>query len=1829
MKQFYSRYLAALGLLVGTWLPAKAQTEVSRQAAELALQTREQWAGTGVAAADLRISSARTEGAGLLYAYPQQLQAGIPVYNQVATLVFKSGKLAHHAGSFVPAKAFAGLSAAPRVTAGAAVATAVASLPGHPDFSPASLGAANGPDKQQSFAAAGVARRPIEARLVWAMGPNRTPRLAWNVNVDVKASADWLNIRVDANTGRVLEQDNWTVNEKAEHMAGPAHSDETSASPTRGAASTLSRPSGAKKVSAVTPASYIVVPFPGERPDVTTPVADTNPWLRAGAGNAATTHGWHFDGTTNYLDTRGNNVWAYDDSLKTNAPGRFATSTGTASSLVFNYAPDFTKAATLGKNRRAATVNLFYWNNLMHDVMYQYGFNEASANFQTDNLGRGGTGADHVRAEAQDGGGTNNANFSTPPDGTSGRMQMYLFSAPAKVNVTAPAAAVASYNAVEGAVSTNNKLAAVGAVTGPAVYFDDAGTSPFTHLACGASATSLTGKIALISSLGCTGGYVTKIKSAQTAGAIGVIMLRGIAGGPAIVMGGTDNSITIPAVMVSNADGITLGNLAGSGLAVTIPALPSLDGDNDSGIMVHEYGHGISNRLTGGGSNTSCLYNAEQAGEGWSDFFALMMTTDWGNTPLTDGPRARPMGTYAQGQAASGGGIRRYPYSTNMAVNPLTYANMATSTEVHNIGEIWAVTLWDMTWNIIQQQGRIEPNLYNSASTGGNAVALQLVMQGLKLQPCQPGFLDGRDAILAADSLLYGGRYHCAIWGAFARRGMGASAREGASTSATDQTVAYDLPGVRLSKNLTPLVGNQFAINLTATCECQTQAPVSLTNQLPTGLQYVSSTGGTLSGSTVTFPALSFTQGQQRTFQIVAQTATGAGCAIVRPVNDNRETSTTGGLTPAVVTNGGGNAWAASTARAHSGTTAWACIDPSASSDVTLTSAAFTPTGFSVLSFYHFFSTESIYDGGMVAISVNNGAWQDAASYFLLNGYNSVFASGTASVGKPCFSGISSKASGSAAFQQSLINLTSFSGQSIRVRFQFQSDALNDYGVLPGWFVDDIEVMNGCGGLQQVQLLDNANAVVGSYARATFLTPLPVPVITLLSPNSGTVGTSVTITGTDLTGATGLTLNGAAIAVGAITANTATSLTFTLPAGATTGLLTVTTPYGTSNGLTFTVTYPDLTISTGTTASPTTVAAGTYNSITVTNTGVAQLSGGTVVNTALTVQNGGTFDTNCQPLTGAGSFTLAAGATLRICDPAGISASGATGAVQTTGARSFAADASYVYTSPAATAQATGSGLPATVRNLTNATTGGLTLTQAVGIVQVLALPTTSNLSLNGQALTLLSDANGTALIANTGGGSVTGSTGTLQRHIETNTAASGYRHYASPMVAGVGAETLATLATTGYTPDFSGAAPYNSSATPGLVTPFPTVFSYNQDRIVGLNSTYGTFDKGWQAALGTEVPQVGRGYSVQAPGAALVDFTGTFTTGSVSRANLQRANSDPATGWHLLGNPFPSPLDWSTMTVGTAATNNLQNMDGAVYVYQSSGPYAGSYRTYLGGAPGAASPIIPAGAGFFVHTTSAATPGTVRMAGNNRVTTFGAQPAFGRNAADPRPQLTLELRGTAGRDALTVYADPAATAGVDAALDALKLPNPTGLNLSAQAGTTQLAINGLPAFTTGTVVPLTVGAPAAGAYTLAVSELLNLPAGVAAVLVDTQLNTRTDLATLPATGYAFSVSAAQATAGLSGRFYLNLSAAAPLATAGAHGAATLALFPNPAHGGTATLTGAAPGTVVTVFDAVGRQVTSAPADAKGTATLALPAGLATGVYVVRAGAQALRLTVE
>jgi hypothetical protein len=101
--------------------------------------------------------------------------------------------------------------------------------------------------------------------------------------------------------------------------------------------------------------------------------------------------------------------------------------------------------------------------------------------------------------------------------------------------------------------------------------------------------------------------------------------------------------------------------------------------------------------------------------------------------------------------------------------------------------------LWEMYWNLVDRYG-YNANIYESWTTGGNNRALQLVMDGMKFQPCRPGMQDGRDAILAADLALTGGANRCEIWRAFAKRGMGFSASQGSSLVRTDGVAAFDLP---------------------------------------------------------------------------------------------------------------------------------------------------------------------------------------------------------------------------------------------------------------------------------------------------------------------------------------------------------------------------------------------------------------------------------------------------------------------------------------------------------------------------------------------------------------------------------------------------------------------------------------------------------------------------------------------------------------------------------------------------------------------------------------------------------------------------------------------------------------------------------------------------------------------------------------------------------------------------------------------------------------------------------------------------------------------------
>ena len=720
------------------------------------------------------------------------------------------------------------------------------------------------------------------------------------------------------------------------------------------------------------------------------------------------------------------------------------------------------------------------------------------------------------------------------------------------------------------------------------------------------------------------------------------------------------------------------------------------------------------------------------------------------------------------------------------------------------------------------------------------------------------------------------------------------------------------------------------------------------------------------------------------------------------------------------------------------------------------------------------------------------------------------------------------------------------------------------------------------------------------------------PTITGIAPTSGPVGTSVTVSGTNLLDATSFKFNGTAVAPFTTPTNDF-SATATVPNGATTGPVSVASAtLAAYNGPVFTLGLPDLIVNTGTQLSPTLIPAGAYNSITVTGTGNGVLAGNVSVAAFFTVQPGGGLSDGCSIISGPGTFTLGAGSILGICNPAGISGSGATGSVQVTGARSYSTGASYGYTGAAAV---TGPGLPATVLSLAINTAGNVTLTGPVAVGAAVGVGGAGNLVLGGNALTLLSGASGTALAVNTGTGVVVGNA-TVQRYIDpaSNTGL-GYRHYAAP----VNNTTVADLMTSGFTPEISQAATYNSSATPGAVTPFPTVYGYDQSRVL-LTNSYAPFDRGFVAPTALSSPLlVGRGYTVNIGASQLVDFVGTLTTGDQAPLVLSRnAASTPNAadaGWQLLGNPYPAPLNYALV-----AAADRPGLDAAIYVYSSTGPYVGAYRTWVNGVGG--NPVLPVAQGFFTRVSTGQTSASLTFRNSQRLTTSDPTP-FQRPAADARPLVRLELRAATGlADVLYTYAETGATPAFDVAYDAIKLPNTTGLNLTSVASTGErLAIDGRPAFAVGTVLPLTVGVPAAGTYTFVAAALNNLPASLDAFLTDAATGQTVGLSQQP--GYAFTVTAAQAATLLIGRFTLHFAARAALATAPALSAAQVALYPNPAHDQFTVAVPAVAGATqvrATLLNALGQVVRqqAAALPAAGAQLTVPTAGLAAGVYTLR-----------
>ncbi|GGE98596.1 peptidase M36 [Hymenobacter cavernae] len=764
--------LAALLAVPGLASAQNASPALSSALSQLTTQR----AKLGLSAPDIAdpaVTSSYTEAdSKVTHVYLRQRYQGIEIYGAEADLHLDgSNKLVSLHSNFVAnvANAARAAAAAPTLSPAQAVAAAARALG---LAAPSRLDVLQGgePAAGLKLSEGGISRSPISVKLMYQANASGELVLVWDVTIDDLKSEHYWNARVNAATGGLVDKYDYTISEPVSFAELTQH-----------ALATKNWPEPAVTNGVAAPNSYNVYPITVESPLYGARQVVVNP-----ADPTHSPFGWHdTNGVAGpeYTITRGNNVHAYEDRTARNTPG-YSPDGGT--DLIFDY--PFNQAAAPQVYQDAAITNLFYWNNLMHDYMAYKGFDEVSGNFQVKNYTGTGLGNDDVRAEAQDGGGTNNANFSTPNDGSRPRMQMYLWPG-GTGSITAPAT-IAGSLPMRG-TAYGRTLTAAGPISGRLVLADDGSANP--PRACNplVNAAAISGNIALVYRGG-TCSTPTKIRNAQNAGARMVMIADSIPNTAIANYGGATDTvgIRIPSVAISKADGDKIRAVLTSGTAVTVSVSGIIrDGDFDNGVIAHEYGHGISNRLTGGPANSNCLGNAEQMGEGWSDFFGLWMTTKPGDQGYTP----RGIGNYVTGAATDGYGIRPQRYSTDFAVNNQTYALIGTGayTAVHAIGSVWAATLWDLNWKMIEKYGY---NKDMKAKTGGNNVALKLVLDGCKLQVCRPGFLDGRDAILKADSIYNNKANTYQIWQVFARRGMGIDAVQGSSNSLTDNQAGYLIP---------------------------------------------------------------------------------------------------------------------------------------------------------------------------------------------------------------------------------------------------------------------------------------------------------------------------------------------------------------------------------------------------------------------------------------------------------------------------------------------------------------------------------------------------------------------------------------------------------------------------------------------------------------------------------------------------------------------------------------------------------------------------------------------------------------------------------------------------------------------------------------------------------------------------------------------------------------------------------------------------------------------------------------------------------------------------
>ena len=834
------------------------------------------------------------------------------------------------------------------------------------------------------------------------------------------------------------------------------------------------------------------------------PIQNADPWLSAQA-----------------ITTNGNNADAYMD---ISAPNGYQESRGDMRAIVnaertFDYVYDPLQAPMADSvQNQAAIVQLFYTVNFLHDWFYDVGFDEASGNAQLDNYGRGGQAGDPLLAEAQDYSMRDNARITVFADGSSPRMEMFLWSGVADVRVIVKQPA------------TLGTLVAGRAVFGPRTFqllgnlvrMDD-GLEPIRD-GCSTviNPAPLVGKIVLIDRGVCF--FIDKVRHAQAAGAIGVLIVNDKDETLPITMNGDAVDISIPSLFILKSAGQLLDAALATGpvqLTLVRNSARDLSGAMDSLIVAHEWGHLISNRLIG---NASGLYNGqgESLGEGWSDFHSLLVAVRKEDAQALNNDKfqgAYAIGSYVSSLSNEGDpyyfGLRRVPYSSDFDKNALTFKHIendvalpdshprhhtdSENAEPHAAGEVWTTMLWEVYAALLRDSERL-----NFAQAQKRMMGY--LVAAYKMTPLDPTFTEARDALLAV-AMASDPKDYLLMAEAFARRGLGFTAR-------SPDRYSTDNFGVRESfaVNNSWYVVNAILDPSVVSCDQDSVLDVGETARLTLTLR---------NDAPVTLPASSATLSSTNAVRF-----TNAGLVTLPGVKPGATVQVSTELTLDRANHGEmlevtmlpNDRWAGSEQTVltvqvnmdlkaaftqdsvdkplsdwtmgnglESGNVAWEIrsldgggqgywgTDPDHPSDFWLESPPIrlADSGASSFWFDHSYAFEEdadgAWDGGVLELRVgSDAAWQDLGA-FMRSGYNGTILASNAVLGdRPAFVGSSP---GYPAFITEMVDLgDAFHGQEISIRFRIGSD---QYIGHDGWIVRNI-YFAGIANLPFTSVVNNA-----------------------------------------------------------------------------------------------------------------------------------------------------------------------------------------------------------------------------------------------------------------------------------------------------------------------------------------------------------------------------------------------------------------------------------------------------------------------------------------------------------------------------------------------------------------------------------------------------------------------------------------------------------------------------------------------------------------------------------------------------------------------------------